>query len=136
MAVMIFASTRVLSAQDAATKMKHDHQTMQNEDMQKCMDKIMSDDSSRDMMMQKMLDHAKNDSTSMKKMSKMMMMNPEMHKMMMKMMNGGKMMDMQSMDMKMKNQDSMRKCTDPNCTMEHDKMGNHKMSQVKPGTKK
>lgn len=101
----LFNLTAFTYAQEKPTEKKEHKMMMQQDDMQKCMDKIASDKQMRGMMMQKMMDHAKNDSTGMMQMCKMMMDNPEMHKMMMKMMQGEAMMkqDMMGDSTKTKN---------------------------------
>lgn len=93
---IVFLSTAfIANAQEKPTEMKEHRMTMQNEDlsagrhdMQKCMDKIASDEHIRGEMMGMMMEHMKDDSTGMMKMCKMMMDNPEMMKMMMNMMHG------------------------------------------------
>lgn len=90
----LIAFAPALNAQETQAETKESKMMMQQEDMQKCMDKIASDKQMRGMMMQKMMDHTKSDSSGMMQMCKMMMDNPEMHKMMMmKMMHGEGMMD-------------------------------------------
>ncbi|HCY74736.1 MAG TPA: hypothetical protein DHV28_02355 [Ignavibacteriales bacterium] len=65
---------------------------MQDEDMQKCMDKIAAESTMRMQMMNKMTDQCKGDKEGVMQMCKTMMNNPEMHKTMMKMMNDKGMM--------------------------------------------
>ena len=88
---LLFAFVPFINAQEKSTE-KKESKMMQDEDMQKCMDKIAFDEHMRGMMMQKMMDHTISDSSGMMQMCKMMMDNHEMHKMMMKMMHGEGMM--------------------------------------------
>ncbi|QQS37189.1 MAG: hypothetical protein IPM56_04335 [Ignavibacteriales bacterium] len=107
---VFFAATLAANAQEKPTEKKEHKMMMQDEDMQKCMDKIASDEHMRGMMMQKMMEHTKSDSSGMMQMCKMMMDNPEIHKMMMKMMHGEGMMDgMMKHDMKDEKSDTMKK---------------------------
>ena len=85
---LLFTFVSTINAQEKPTEKKEHKMMMQDEDMQKCMDKIAADSTMRMQMMDKMMEHAKGDTDNMMQMCKMMMENPEMHKMMMKMMHG------------------------------------------------
>ncbi|GBD92141.1 hypothetical protein BMS3Abin04_02875 [bacterium BMS3Abin04] len=91
---LLFFMAATFTAQDKPSEKKADQTSMQ---MNKCMDKIASDEHMRGEMMTKMMDQTKGDSASMMKMCKTMMDDPEMHSMMKEMM--GKMMG--NMDGKM-----------------------------------
>ncbi|MBU2447554.1 MAG: hypothetical protein KJ666_18540 [Bacteroidetes bacterium] len=92
----VFSSVLIIKAQEKSSEKKDKQTQAQSEDMQKCMDKIASDNHMREMMMQKMMDHTKGNKEGMMQMCKKMMDNPDMHKMMMEMI-GGKMMEHEGM---------------------------------------
>ncbi len=105
---LLFAFVPIINAQEKPTEKKDNQMMMQNDDMQKCMDKIASDSTMRMQMMDKMMTHTKDDNEGMMQMCKSMMDNPEMHKMMMEMMHNegmmeGGMMNHKMMDKKMTN---------------------------------
>src|SRR5690606_28063698 len=109
LAAVFFTATLIANAQEKPTE-KKEHKMMQQEDIEKCMDKIAADSTMRMQMMDKMMEHTKGDTSDMMEMCKMMMSNPEMHKMMMKMMHGEGMMDgMMKHDMKDEKNDSLMK---------------------------
>ena len=83
---LLFTFVTSINAQEKQIEKKEGKMMMQDENMQKCMDKIATDSTMRMQMMSKMMDHSKGDKEAMMQMCKMMMDNPEMHKMMMNMM--------------------------------------------------
>lgn len=102
---VFFAATLIVNAQEKPEGKNETKMTMQQEDMEECMDKIAANSTMRMQMMDKMMQHTKGDTTSMIQMCEMMMDNPEMHKMMMKMMHDG------MMDGKIMNHDMMKDST-------------------------
>lgn len=107
---LLFIFVPNMNAQEKSTEKKENKTMMQDENMQKYMDKIASDGQMRGMMMSKMMEHMKADSSGMMQMCQMMMDNPGMHKMMMKMMMGNMMNgDMMNGDM-MKDHKMMKDC--------------------------
>ena len=69
---ILFTFVSSINAQDKPIEQKDSKMTMQDEEMQKCMDKIAADSTMRMQMMDKMMDHCKGDKQSMSKMCKMM----------------------------------------------------------------
>jgi hypothetical protein len=67
----LFTFVSSINAQEKPTEGKDSKMTMQNEDMQKCMDKIAADSTMRMQMMAKMMDQCKGDSQSKSKMCQM-----------------------------------------------------------------
>jgi len=63
---LLFAFVPFINAQEKSTE-KKESKMMQDEDMQKCMDKIAFDEHMRGMMMQKMMDHTISSSKTMDK---------------------------------------------------------------------
>ena len=82
----------ITKAQEKPIEMKESKMNMQDDDMQKCMNKIAADSTMRMQMMNMMMTKCKNDKEGMMQMCKTMMDNPEMKKTMMKMMNDKGMM--------------------------------------------
>ena len=83
---LLFTFVTSINAQEKPIEKKESKMMMQDENMQKCMDKIAADGQMRDMMMNKMMEHMKADSSGMMQMCKMMTDNPEMNKMRINMM--------------------------------------------------
>ena len=94
---LLFMIVSTINAQEKPIETKEMKMMMQDEDMQKCMDKIAADSTMRMQMMDKMIDQCKGDKEAMMKMCKQMMNNPETHKMMMKKMQSEGMMKGQMM---------------------------------------
>jgi len=115
LAAVFFTATIIVSAQEKPTE-KKEHKMMQQEDMEKCMDKIAADDHMSKMMMDKLLEHSKTDTAALMDMCKTMMSNSDMHKMMMNKPEMRKMMmdmmhgeGMMKHDMKDEKNDSLMK---------------------------
>jgi len=98
---LLFTIVSTVNAQEKPIESKEMKMMMQDEDMQKCMDKIAADSTMRMQMMDKMMGQCKGDKEAMMKMCKQMMDNPEMHKMMMMKMHSEGMMEGQMMKHKM-----------------------------------
>ena len=89
---VFLAAGMITNAQEKPTEKKESKMMMQDDDMQKCMDKIAADSTMRMQMMNMMMTKCKNDKEGMMQMCKTMMDIPDMHKTMMKMMNDKGMM--------------------------------------------
>lgn len=100
---LLFTFVSSINAQEKPIESKEMKMMMQDEDMQKCMDKIAADSTMRMQMMDKMMDQCKGDKEAMMKMCKQMMDNPEMQTMMKKKMQSEGMMEGQMMKHKMMN---------------------------------
>ena len=98
---LLFTFVSSISAQEKPIESKEMKMMMQDEDMQKCMDKIAADSAMRMQMMDKMMGQCKGDKEAMMKMCKQMMDNPEMQIMMKKKMQSEGMMEGQMMKHKM-----------------------------------
>lgn len=85
---VFLAAGMITNAQEKPTKKKESKMMMQDQEMQKCMDKIAADSTMRMQMMEK----CQGDKEGMMQMCKTMMDNPEMHKTMMEMMHSDGMM--------------------------------------------
>jgi len=90
---LLFTIVSTINAQEKPIESKEMKMMMQDEDMQKCMDKIAADSSMRMQMMNMMMNKCKNDKEGMMQMCKTMIDNPEMHKTMMEKMHSGGMME-------------------------------------------
>ena len=108
-------------AQEKPIETKEMKMMMQDEDMQKCMDKIAADSTMRMQMMDKMMNKCQGDKEAMMKMCKQMMDNPEMHKMMMKKMQSEGMLEGQMMKHKMMMSDSTKTIEKPDSDSLHHK---------------
>jgi hypothetical protein len=87
---LLFALTPFINAQEDLTEKKESKMTTQDDDMQKCMNKIAADSTMRMQMMNMMITKCRDDKKGMMQMCKTMMDKPEMHGMMMKMMMDNK----------------------------------------------
>src|SRR4030065_2633312 len=111
---LLFTIVSTINAQEKQIETKEmKMMMMQDEDMQKCMDKIAADSTMRMQMMDKMMNKCQGDKEAMMKMCKQMMDNPEMHKMMMKKMQSEGMMEGQIMKHKMMMSDSTKTIETP-----------------------
>ena len=110
---LLFTIVSTLNAQEKPIEAKEMKMMMQDEDMQKCMDKIAADSTMRMQMMDKMMVKCKGDKEAMMQMCKQMMDNPEMQKMMMKKMQSEGMMEGQMMKHKMMMSDSAKTIEKP-----------------------
>jgi hypothetical protein len=93
--------------------------------MQKCIDAIASDSTSRMEMMSRMMEQVRGDSSGMKQMCKKMMQDPEMQKMMMNMMHGEGMGGMMKDDM-----ENSMKDREKGDKMDHDMKQNNRTPQT------
>lgn len=89
----LFTFVSSINAQEKPTEKKESKMMMQDDNMQKCMEKISADSTMRMQMMNMMITKCKDDKEGMMQMCKTMMDNPDMHKMMMKMMHSEGMME-------------------------------------------
>ena len=111
---LLFTIVSTINAQEKPIETKEmKMMMMQDEDMQKCMDKIAADSTMRMQMMDKMMNKCQGDKEAMMKMCKQMMDNPEMHKMMMKKMQSEGMLEGQMMKHKMMMSDSTKTIETP-----------------------
>ena len=118
---LLFTIVSTINAQEKPIETKEMKMMMQDEDMQKCMDKIAADSTMRMQMMDKMMNKCQGDKEAMMKMCKQMMDNPEMHKMMMKKMQSEGMLEGQMMKHKMMMSDSTKTIEKPDSDSLHHK---------------
>lgn len=118
---LLFTIVSKLNAQENPIETKEMKVMMQDEDMQKCMDKIAADSTMRMQMMDKMMNKCQGDKEAMMQMCKQMMDNPEMQKMMMNKMQSEGMMEGQMMKHKMMMSDSTKTIEKPDSDSPHNK---------------
>jgi hypothetical protein len=118
---LLFTFVPTINAQEKPIETKEMKMMMQDEDMQKCMDKIAADSTMRMHMMDKMMGQCKGNKEAMMQMCKKMMDNPEMQTMMKKKMQSEGMMEGQMMKHKMMMSDSTKTIEKPDSDSLHHK---------------